>query len=287
MLHFTGCPTGRTFLVQRLQRRREPARHLPSVFDRDGVEAAPQIPGCNRTPGLPVGSEPVHGPRRNASPGEIPQRYCLLQPKIVQRQHVWSQQAEDQDHFGGPAAHPPQARQLLDYGLVIQRRPMRRIHSARREMPRESQKVLGLTPRQTAALQACSARLEHGLRAYFDQRFGQALPDGVRGLDRNLLPDDRARESPESVAPPVQRCVRVGANDRSENGIPPRERAPCTAPVCRNHTQHFRPGTRLQAASLASARTRLCEDTCWTRKSIWSARILRLVRIRYSALFGT
>src|SRR5882672_3356695 len=41
------------------------------------------------------------------------------------------------------------------------------------------------------------------------------------------------------------------------------------------------------AAAVADASTRLCEDTCWTRNSIWSARILRLVRIRYSALFGT
>ena len=29
--------------------------------------------------------------------------------------------------------------------------------------------------------------------------------------------------------------------------------------------------------------TRLCAETCWTRKPIWSERILRLVRIRYSA----
>ena len=55
-----------------------------------------------------------------------------------------------------------------------------------------------------------------------------------------------------------------------------------------NLARPTRPGTRGRyRGPSASSNTRLCDDTCWSRNSIWSDRILRFVRIRYSALFGT
>jgi hypothetical protein len=81
-----------------------------------------------------------------------------------------------------------------------------------------------------------SARIESrkggGSRAGRD-RLDEAPPDRVRGLDRNLLPDDRAGERRERIAAPSQMDARIGADELLQHAIAFAERARRVVPVGR------------------------------------------------------
>src|SRR5688572_9420931 len=96
---------------------------LGSVFYRQRVERAPQVPGSHRAPGAPALAEPAHGAQRDFSLFVVRQADGLLQAQIVQREHVGAQQVEDQEHLGGPAADAAHLDQLGDDLLVAHLRP--------------------------------------------------------------------------------------------------------------------------------------------------------------------
>src|SRR6267378_2665020 len=89
---------------------REPSREPAvrgSILDRNGIEAAPEIPGRDRAPGFPSRRDLAHRPKRHGPAAEIVQADGTLQTQIVERQHVGAQQAKHQEHFRGPAADAP------------------------------------------------------------------------------------------------------------------------------------------------------------------------------------
>ena len=69
-------------------------------------------------------------------------------------------------------------------------------------------------------------------RAGRDRRH-EAPPDRVRGLDRNLLADDRAGERRERIAAPPQVDVRVGADQLPQHAVALAERARRFIPIGR------------------------------------------------------
>src|SRR5262245_52701962 len=70
-----------------------------SVFDRNRVEASPEIPGGDRAPRGPGLSHAAHGAWRHLATLEIVDADGALQPQIGERQHVRAQQVEHQEHL--------------------------------------------------------------------------------------------------------------------------------------------------------------------------------------------
>src|SRR5712691_8158801 len=63
-----------------------------SVFYRQRIERAPKVPGRDRAPGPPGLAELDHGFRRDPAIPEIRFADAFLQPEVVERKHVGSQQ---------------------------------------------------------------------------------------------------------------------------------------------------------------------------------------------------
>src|SRR6185437_10318472 len=61
----------------------------------------------------------------------------------------------------------------------------------------------------------------------------ETFPDRLRGLDRDLLADDGARERGERVSETDQMQARLGGNQRSQNGVARGEHAGGVIPVVR------------------------------------------------------
>src|SRR6478736_4990606 len=90
-----------------------------SILDGDRVEAAPQVPGCDRAPGRPALRDPTHGAQRYFPSLEVVDADRTLQPEVGDRKHVRAQQVEHQEHLRGPAADAADLHQLGDHRFVI------------------------------------------------------------------------------------------------------------------------------------------------------------------------
>src|SRR2546421_9764416 len=74
------------------------AQGASSVLYRQGVERAPEVPGGHRAPGPPCLAQLVHGAHGDPAPPEVGKADALLQPQIVEREHIRAQEAEDEEH---------------------------------------------------------------------------------------------------------------------------------------------------------------------------------------------
>src|SRR5438046_2014397 len=95
-----------------------------SVFYGNRVERAPQVPGGHRAPRPPCLAEPLHGPEGDLATLEVRKADALLQPQVVEREHIGAQQVEHEEHLRGPAADAAHFGQLLDDRLVVHGRPL-------------------------------------------------------------------------------------------------------------------------------------------------------------------
>src|SRR2546421_4175602 len=91
---------------------------LRSVFYRQRVERAPEVPRGDRAPWPPSFAQPLHRAQRHLASLEVRDADALLQAEIVERQHVRAQQIEDQEHLGGPAPDAAYRDELGDDLLV-------------------------------------------------------------------------------------------------------------------------------------------------------------------------
>src|SRR6185503_9263238 len=73
-----------------------------SVFYRHRVEGAPEVPGGHRAPGAPAFAKLAHARERDLPSLEVTHANPLLQPQIVEREHVGTQRVEHQEHLRGP-----------------------------------------------------------------------------------------------------------------------------------------------------------------------------------------
>src|SRR3989337_2580257 len=89
-----------------------------SVFYWERIERAPQVPGGDRAPGLPGGTQPHHCLQRDFSVLEIGEANRFLQAQVVERKHVGAQQVEDQEHLGRPATDAAHLDKVRDDLLV-------------------------------------------------------------------------------------------------------------------------------------------------------------------------
>src|SRR5512147_1234689 len=140
-----GCSNSRNVVLAMVVR---------SVFHRDGIQAAPQVPGRNTAPWFPCGgqrgdlrSRALAGHRRTA---EIVEAHRLEQPEVVQRQHIRPEQVEDQEHLGGPATDAADVHQFGNDVFVVALREAGRIHAPADKVLREVADVLDLAVRKPA-----------------------------------------------------------------------------------------------------------------------------------------
>src|SRR5215472_11968853 len=148
----TGCSKSRNVVF--MEKFRRPLYSKPrSILDRDRVEAAPQVPGGDRAPGRPALRDAAHGAQRHLAPLEIVDADGPLQPEICERQHVWTQQVEHQEHLSGPAADAAHLHQLFDHRLVVHALPVADVQGSIDEAVRQVSEVLGLALRQAAGAQ--------------------------------------------------------------------------------------------------------------------------------------
>src|SRR6185436_10964915 len=75
-----------------------------SVFYRQRIERAPQVPGGHRAPWAPVLAQLAHPAEGDFSSLEVVDADPLLQAEVAERKHVGTQQVEHQEHFRRPAA---------------------------------------------------------------------------------------------------------------------------------------------------------------------------------------
>src|SRR3984893_9803319 len=104
------------------------------ILDRNRIEAAPQVPGCDRAPWSPKVRDGKHGLPRQPFAGVEMNRYRALQADIVDRKHVGAKLVKDAEHFRRPAPNALYVDQSLDQRLVVQSFPAVRVKASRREM---------------------------------------------------------------------------------------------------------------------------------------------------------
>ena len=151
--------------------------------------------------------------------------------------HVGAQFVEDEEHLRGPAADSVHVDEPFDQGLVGEAGPFRRVERAGHEMAREIAHVGGLAlgeaaaaqRRQPGAAEAC--RVEPRRRAGAASRDHHPVPDRLRGLDRDLLPDDRPRERGEGIAAALEVNAGMAPDHAFQNGVPPAELARGVIPI--------------------------------------------------------
>src|ERR671933_1363440 len=123
---------------------------------------------------------------------------ALADREVVDRPHVGAVQVEDQEHLRGPAADAAHGRKARDDLLVVELRDPLEGHSAVRGLEGEVAQRGGLARREATAAQRGLLRLEYGggRRSTIEER-REAGVDRERGLARQLLEHDRAREGVE------------------------------------------------------------------------------------------
>src|SRR5216684_5149117 len=206
-----------------------------SVFYRQRVARAPQVPGRHRAPWAPGLSQFFHSLERQLASLEIRKADAFLQPEVVERKDVWPQQAEDEEHLGGPAADAAHLDQLGDDRLVMHVRPALHLDRAIEEVLRQVGDVLDLALRQAAGAQLAPFSCENTLRRDCAGAKTDLVPDALRRLDRDLLADDGARQREKGLAATRQEYFRPRADDGGHDGIVPRQRALGAIPVIRLH----------------------------------------------------
>src|SRR5882672_7663205 len=184
-----------------------------SVLDGNRVEAAPQVPACDRAPRRPALCDPAHGAQRYLAPLEVVNADRTLQPEIAERKHIGAHQVEHQEHLRGPAADAAHLDQLGDHRLVVHALPGGQMQGALDEMPREVAEILGLALRQSASAQLRQPCPGDLLGVHARRQGANARPDTRRGLDRDLLSDDRPRQSMKGFAARLERDARVRPDD--------------------------------------------------------------------------
>src|SRR5581483_3184087 len=145
--------------------------------------------------------------------------------------------------------------QLLDDRLVVHRRPPIDVDGAVGEMLREVGDVLGLAVREAAGAQARPVLREHVRGRDVADTGGEPVPDALRGLDRDLLADDRAREREERLAPRTQEDFRMRADDAPHHRIGLREPALRAQPVL---GRRVRSGHRVHVCRIGRFTRRFC-----------------------------
>jgi len=126
------------------------------------------------------------------------------QADVVQRQDIRAHQVKDQEHLGRPAAYAANGHQLGDDGLVVHGLPVLHVHRAGVEMDGQVNQVFDLARAQAGGPHVVDLEPEHIGRCHLFGQGLEAVPDGLRGLDGNLLPHDAARQRAEGVAAGLQ-----------------------------------------------------------------------------------
>jgi hypothetical protein len=130
------------------------------------------------------------------------------QAHIVQRQHIGPHQVKDQEHLGRPAADAADADQLGDDGLVVHALPGLDMDGAGIKMQRQVDQVSTLRADRPAARMSSTLSLSTLAACHLARQPGELVPHGLRGLDRDLLPHDAARQRGEGVAAGLQAGIR-------------------------------------------------------------------------------
>jgi small GTP-binding protein len=186
--------------------------------------------------------------RRDARAAVVMQRDRALEADVVDRQHVGAQLVEDQEHLGGPAADALDLGERRDQRLVVELPPGLRVERPGGEVRSEIAQILGLAFGQAAVAQCGDVDGGDGTRIELRERGrprgrgdgrDEPVPDGVRGLDRDLLADDGAGERREGVAAALEVNVRAGPDQLAQHAIAPGERARGFVPVGGLHGDGF------------------------------------------------
>src|SRR5258708_21961648 len=164
---------------------------------------------------------------------------------------------EHQKHLGGPAADAFDVDELGNERFVVELLPLLRVESARYEMFGQIAEVFRLALGKSAAAQGGNGlrgdarRRETGkaaLRRLLDQRH-EAAPDGIRSLDRDLLPDNRSGEGRERIAAPFQVDSGIAADQALEHAIASRQRECGFVPIAWFHRGRYKWPSELRRRS--------------------------------------
>src|SRR3954465_14433188 len=158
-----------------------------SVFYGNRVERAPEVPGGDRAPRPPRFAEPLHRSEGDLPTLEVGKADAFLQPQIVQREYVRTQQVEHEEHLGGPAADATHFGQLLDDRLVVHGRPLVHMDAAVREVLREIGDVFDLAVGQATGAELGSLSRKNRLWLNRGATEDVAIPDALGRLDGDLL----------------------------------------------------------------------------------------------------
>src|SRR5712691_5088059 len=235
------------------------AARAGSILDGDRIEAAPEIPGCDRAPGAPGGGDPAHRSERDGPPLEIVEANRALQPQIVQRQHIRAQQAKHQEHLRSPATDASNLDELRDDRLVLHLGPSLDVQARVNEVAGEPGEILGLAPGKAASDEPRVARIDDLSGEHSRRERDDTCPDARGSLDRYLLADDRARQREERLAARLERDAGMIANDPREHRITAGERAFGPIPVygCRAPLHEREASGRLRRRFCGFIRTTL------------------------------
>ena len=128
---------------------------------------------------------------------------AVAQADVAERKDVETVEREDQEHLGRPAADAGQGVEPLDRRFVIELLQHREVQRAVGRRFGQCPQPPGLGVRQSAAAQGLVIGSEEVIRqepAAGAGQCGNPGLDGVGGLYRQLLADDRAAQHVERVA---------------------------------------------------------------------------------------
>ena len=217
-----------------------PVSKMSLIFDRNRVEAAPQVPGRDRAPRSPQIRDGEHRLAGQSFAVVEVHRDRALQADIVDGKHVGSQLVEDEEHFRRPTADAFDVDQRRDQRLVVELASSaagRGVPTRNEPRGRSDTRPCAATGRRRAAREsqprprrpAPGAESRPAARHRPARRKRRQI--AVRSLDRNLLSDDGARQRRERVASPLQMHTGVRAYQPSQDRIAARQLARGVVPI--------------------------------------------------------
>ena len=126
------------------------------------------------------------------------------QADIIDRKYIAAHHIKNQEHLCAPATDALDAHQVLDHVIVRHVRPAARIDQLVVEVPRQILEVIDLAAGKPAGAHRIHLHREDGGWRDCVRSINQAVPHRLRGLHRDLLADDGARQCRERIAARAQ-----------------------------------------------------------------------------------
>lgn len=142
-----------------------------------------------------------------------------LDCQIIKTEYIRPLHAEQEDHFRGPYANPPEGGKRGNRIRIRHMPDLFQIKRAILDLAGKIQDIFRLAERDAARLQACRTGGYDGFRVNCAERFPHPVPDGSLGFGGYLLPDNMVDDRGKQVGVGLTADRTDLVDQRAQSGV--------------------------------------------------------------------